>query len=324
MRWKRFTIPIQILCNVDYDRPLRISFYDARSNGPPVLIGNFDSTFTRLSEGTGQILSILDDKRAQSGRFKLEEFTVEERFSFYDYLKGGIQLNLVTAIDFTASNRPPSDPQSLHSLTSGQMNPYEWCLRSVGEVLCPYDSDQLFPVLGFGANFGGGVQHCFPLTFAPNAPCVQGLEGIVGAYKNALVQVQLSGPTLFAPVIRYTSALADRSFRESRTYTILLIITDGVINDMPDTKDAIVEAGRLPLSIIIVGVGSADFRAMDELDADEVPLVSRRGVKMVRDLVQFVPFSKFARAHYSVLASEVLEEVPRQLVEWARLAGIKP
>lgn len=33
---------------------------------------------------------------------------------------------------------------------------------------------------------------------------------------------------------------------------------------------------ELPLSIIIVGVGAADFSAMDELDADEVPLYSQR------------------------------------------------
>lgn len=33
---------------------------------------------------------------------------------------------------------------------------------------------------------------------------------------------------------------------------------------------------ELPLSIIIVGVGSADFSAMDELDADEKPLYSMR------------------------------------------------
>ena len=88
--------------------------------------------------------------------------------------------------------------------------------------------------------------------------------------------------------------------------------------------DAIVDAGRIPLSIIIVGVGNADFAAMDRLDADDVPLVSRGGHKMVRDLVQFVPFNKFANAHYSMLASEVLEEVPRQLCDWARMNGVRP
>ena len=42
-----------------------------------------------------------------------------------------------------------------------------------------------------------------------------------------------------------------------------MIITDGVINDLQASIDQIVRASRLPLSIIIVGVGSADFTAMD-------------------------------------------------------------
>jgi hypothetical protein len=40
---------------------------------------------------------------------------------------------------------------------------------------------------------------------------------------------------------------------------VLLIITDGEINDMPQTIDAIVASAQQPMSIIIVGVGSADF-----------------------------------------------------------------
>lgn len=35
---------------------------------------------------------------------------------------------------------------------------------------------------------------------------------------------------------------------------------------------SIVRGSELPLSIIIVGVGNADFKAMEVLDADVVPL----------------------------------------------------
>ena len=55
----------------------------------------------------------------------------------------------------------------------------------------------------------------------------------------------------------------------SQQYFILLMLTDGAISDMNNTKLAIIEASRLPMSIIIVGVGNADFDAMNELDADE-------------------------------------------------------
>ncbi|VUZ53300.1 unnamed protein product, partial [Hymenolepis diminuta] len=44
---------------------------------------------------------------------------------------------------------------------------------------------------------------------------------------------------------------------------------------MPQTKAAVVNASRLPISIIIVGIGAADFSAMEELDGDEIRLTSR-------------------------------------------------
>jgi copine 5/8/9 len=60
----------------------------------------------------------------------------------------------------------------------------------------------------------------------------------------------------------------------NQSYNILLIITDGVISDMPKTIDEIVRGSELPLSIVIVGVGDADFDSMETLDADTNPLYS--------------------------------------------------
>jgi hypothetical protein len=207
---------------------------------------------------------------------------------------------------------------------SSDLNPYERCICAVGEILCQYDNDQRFVVLGFGGIVEGRPNHCFNLTFNPEAPEVLGLNGILGAYRHALSQVPLSGPTLFTPLIRTASAAADQAWQASRTYSILLIITDGVINDMDDTIDAIIDAGDKALSIIIVGVGGANFDAMRALDADENQLVSRQGRKMARDIVQFVPFRKFANQHYSKLAAEVLAEIPKQFIEWANFHGILP
>lgn len=328
MKWKKANVPYQVFCNVDPERPIRISVFDRRSFKASVLIGYIDTSFSNLCENINQSLDLTDSKNKKVGSLKIHEINLHQRFSFYDYIHGGIQLNLIVGIDFTSSNGYPNSPNSLHYLdkSGDSFNQYQQCIKSVGEILCPYDTDQLFPVLGFGAKFGNQTttQHCFPLTFDNEKPCVKGLDGILDVYQNALSQVCLSGPTLFAPIIRYANQLAVQSFQESKTYTILLILTDGIINDMQDTCDAIVEAGRLPLSIIIVGVGNANFNKMDILDADDSPLISRTGEKECRDLVQFVPFNKFANLHYSLLAAEVLEEVPRQLMEWAEMNGVRP
>lgn len=64
--------------------------------------------------------------------------------------------------------------------------------------------------------------------------------------------------------------------QHNQKYMILLIITDGIINDMKDTIDQVVRGSSLPLSIIIVGVGDADFSSMDVLDADDEPLFSKK------------------------------------------------
>ena len=43
---------------------------------------------------------------------------------------------------------------------------------------------------------------------------------------------------------------------------------------MQNTIDEIVKASGLPLSVIIIGVGDADFDSMVQLDADVTPLYS--------------------------------------------------
>ena len=75
----------------------------------------------------------------------------------------------------------------------------------------------------------------------------------------------------------------------STVYQTLLIITDGEIHDMDQTIDKLIQATELPLSIIIVGVGNANFENMSRLDGDN-GLFGSNGVRARRDIVQFVPF----------------------------------
>lgn len=77
------------------------------------------------------------------------------------------------------------------------------------------------------------------------------------AYQQAIQSVTLWGPTNFAPMIKHVAQFAAQAGPNS--YFVLLILTDGAITDMANTTSAIVEASFLPLSIIIVGVGGADF-----------------------------------------------------------------
>merc|ERR1712087_701200 len=113
--------------------------------------------------------------------------------------------------------------------------------------------------------------------------------------------------------------------QRTQSYNILLIITDGVINDMQRTIDGIVDATNLPLSVIIVGVGDADFTNMEMLDADDIPLRHSQSWKvMQRDIVQFVPFNAFKEQHISAIARETLEEIPAQVTSFMSQQGFYP
>jgi hypothetical protein len=252
--------------------------------------------------------------------------------SFIGYLRTGMNINLTIGIDFTGSNGSYSDPRSLHYLNNG-MNDYEKAIRSCGDILAYYDDDQLFPVFGFGfkfidsSNYQSGIYNYdnYPVNCNTSDPNIHLIDNVLKEYRQFITKVTLWGPTNFAPMINDLNREVKENLKNGLVmhYNILLILTDGQINDMQDTIDGLVEASFLPISVIIVGIGDGNFGNMDILDADDNPLYDRRRRKADRDLVQFVPFNDY-KNDPPKLAEQVLEEIPRQVVEYYTHKGIKP
>ena len=94
--------------------------------------------------------------------------------------------------------------------------------------------------------------------------------------------------------------------------------------DMQQTIDALVRGSRLPLSVVIVGVGDADFSSMEKLDGDGQKLRAANGTIAARDIVQFVPFSKYREQSMGRLAAETLCEIPRQMVNYMKAQHFVP
>lgn len=239
-------------------------------------------------------------------------FNTSQKLDFTELLKHGLQISLMVGVDFTSSNGPPFDSRSLHYLGGTEPNEYERAIRSCGNILAYYDSDQLFPLFGFGGIpcGKGDVEHVFPLNYSSD-PSVLGIDLMIETYKTALGKTQLYGPTYFSPILNNLYKFVQTSSNKM-TYYVLLLITDGIINDIQETIDSIVKCSELPISIIIIGVGSADFSTMDILDGDNIPLQNSQGVFTQRDIVQFVPFKNF-EVNAAKLSEEVLKELPGQI-----------
>uniref|UniRef100_A0A673Y2P5 Copine-2 n=1 Tax=Salmo trutta TaxID=8032 RepID=A0A673Y2P5_SALTR len=331
--WKPFTVPLISLCDGDVDRSIKVLCYDYDNDGSHDFIG--DCNFS-LSVPFRQVeFECINPKKQKkkksyknSGIIILKSCKVERDYTFLDYILGGCQIMFTVGIDFTASNGNPREPSSLHYINPLGSNEYLSAILAVGQIIQDYDTDKMFPALGFGAQLPPDwkVSHEFAINFDPTNPFCQGVEGIAQAYSACLPHIRFYGPTNFSPIITHVARFATQALQQETAaqYFTLLIITDGVISDMDEARHAIVQAAKLPMSIIIIGVGNADFAAMEFLDGDSSVLRSYTGEEAVRDIVQFVPFRDFRNAPKETLAKSVLAELPQQVTQYFKQRNLSP
>ena len=113
--------------------------------------------------------------------------------------------SVVFGIDYTSSNEmlgaDSFDGKCLHDIdpTGKVLNPYQQVMRTLGEVLNNFDDDRQMPAFGFG-DVETTDKSVFPLKKETNGVC-DNLEDMLETYNKVTPNVELSGPTSFAPVI---------------------------------------------------------------------------------------------------------------------------
>uniref|UniRef100_A0A674NFB5 Copine-3 n=1 Tax=Takifugu rubripes TaxID=31033 RepID=A0A674NFB5_TAKRU len=333
--WKPFRIPLQSLCGGDVEKPIKVDCFDHNNSGSHEIIGCFETNLAHIQQASATYAAEFDciNKKKKekkkgyknSGVIIVKKCSIVKEYTFLDFIMGGCQINFTIAIDFTGSNGDPRLPNSLHYINPQGYNEYLSAIWAVGNVIQDYDSDKMFPAFGFGAQIPPRMQvsHEFPINFNPSNPFC---AGVIQAYQQCLPQVKLYGPTNFSPIINHVAQFGKQAVHQqtASNYFVLLIITDGVITDMDETRSAIVNASSLPMSIIIVGVGGADFTAMEFLDGDDGILRSATGQAAMRDIVQFVPFRQFQNAPQEMLTQSVLAEIPGQVTSFFNTMKLKP
>lgn len=144
------------------------------------------------------------------------------------------------------------------------LNPYQQVIKILCSTLEKFDDDGLIPVFGFGD--AKTTNHSvFP--FYRDGHSCNGFQGVLKRYNEITPTIKLSGPTNFAPIINRAIKVQQQNGNQ---FTILIIITDGMVTNVEETRRAIVEATNHPLSIVVVGVGDGPFDLMKEFD-DELP-----------------------------------------------------
>ncbi|KAI4320164.1 hypothetical protein MLD38_033670 [Melastoma candidum] len=213
--------------------------------------------------------------------------------------------NLIVGIDFTKSNEWTGarsfNKKSLHHIGEG-LNPYEQAISIIGKTLAAFDDDNLMPCFGFG-DASTHDQDVF--SFYPEERCCNGFEEVL---TDILCTNHRDGH--------------DHCRKKRGQYHVLLIIADGQVTRSVDTErgrlspqeqktvDAIVQASKLPLSIILVGVGDGPWDTMQEFD-DNIP-------DREFDNFQFVNFTEIMSKNVPLSRKETefaltaLMEIPSQ------------
>lgn len=227
--------------------------------------------------------------------------------------------NLIVGIDFTKSNEWTGAKsfrrKSLHHI-GDSLNPYEQAISIIGKTLAAFDEDNLIPCFGFG-DATTHDQDVF--GFYPDERFCNGFEEVLRRYREIVPQLKLAGPTSFAPVIEMAMSIVEQSGGQ---YHVLLIIADGQVTRSVDTErgrlspqeqktvEAIVQASKLPLSIVLVGVGDGPWDMMREFD-DNIPA-------RAFDNFQFVNFTEIMAKNVPPIRKETefalsaLMEIPTQ------------
>ncbi len=245
-----------------------------------------------------------------------------DRFSNYSEVAAAVKhaglekSDIIVGIDFSASNewqgRKTYNSKCLHDVSNNKsFNPYQRVLSILGATMEQFDSDHMIPVYGFGDKNtkSNGV---FSIK-EHDKPCY-GFVDVLDSYSKKCPQVTMSGPTSLAPVIIKAIDIVKLKW----SYHILLVITDGQLNNDSTTVDAIVQASNYPISIIVVGVGDGPWDSMENYD-DNLPMRKFDNFQFV-NFHQVCQKAKHAEAGFALNA---LMEIPDQYKAICSLGYLK-
>ena len=241
-----------------------------------------------------------------------------DKISLIKLKKKGLNIDLSIAIDFTSSNGYPTRTDSLHYIKYGNINNYEKSIRACLDILSIYNKKDEYDVYGFGADINGILSNCFNISGTEDSK-IKGVENIIKDYKNTVNKVVFSGGTYLAPIINIINDKIS-SNKNNMNYNVLLIISDGHADDIDEIVDSIIKSSKLPLSIIIIGVGDDVSSDMKRLNGESGKLINSKGECLEKDIVQYVHFNDY-NENIEKLTQEVFRYIPHQIKDYFQNKG---
>ncbi|CAJ0928508.1 unnamed protein product, partial [Mesorhabditis belari] len=323
-QWMNFVVPLYIM-QFYQEGLLQLNVYNHFPNHDDLLIGSFSTTFIQIQRGPGYLNSYMlvnpeGKKKEEKMSVDLVHFEQTSCDSYFDLLNQGLNVHVGVAIDFTASNGDPTQPESLHFIHPHHPNSYTKIMLKTLPSIVGHARDNRITAIGFGAKIGHAHQmsNCFPLdssqidVFLRNPSeanfHVTGFDGLLNCYRRIRLEVMPFAPTEFADSIYHMSKFAKAATRLNMgLYFVLVVLTDGDVTNPKNTRDALIDACEAPISVVAVGIGNKDFSKIRALEAPN--LKHSDGRPLTRQVLSFVQESDLSN-------DDSLALLPYRIQQW--------
>ena len=208
--------------------------------------------------------------RSWMGKVKLAtniNTRIENYYKTYDELEAPLRLagvesmQMVVGIDFSKSNEWTGEKtyqRGLYDSKCGE-TPYGKALRIMSTIVSRFDDDNIYPVYRFGC-IHAQDKSVLPLMYPDREdPHFEGFDTVRKAYEHIAPQIEMSGPTTFAPMICQAIEVSKDCGNQ---YMVLVLLTDGDVTDMDADMKALQDASNYPVSIVVIGLGDGPFKRM--------------------------------------------------------------
>lgn len=311
---------------------IKVEIWDHSKIGRDKKVGTAYTTLARILSGADKFINSFDLKNRFMGTVCFGSFEVKQTLSMGEYLSLGISLRCFFAVNCSTSmevfNKSYVEgvPKTL----------IESAVEAVSDALLSKQQPPKLGFLGFSALKDGCRTTSFSFNQNERNCSVGSTAEALELYKKLYPTLEPAKPTKIEPVlerVRLMIKYQDRS--KPKVYSLLVILTDGDIQDQQACVDRIVECSSEPMSIAIVGIGLSNFNKLEFLESgvsqagaqkqdshskQQLPrqlsrLRDSKGKEGCRSIVKFVYYQNYA-GKPKELADAIFRELPTQMADY--------
>ena len=251
--WGHIELFKQFVCGRELSNALRFTVYDHQRSDTDNYLGQFETTLLDLQQNGTTEFDIINRVSGEfTGKFMIKYLSHCETPRLFDYRLFGVQLSATIAIDFSSSTCGLAFSNIGQHLETGVFS-YRYAINDVCDLLQPLTMGQPYSAYAF-ADFPNGLKLKSLVTRRARETLLNATM-LLRSYEQSKRTAKFPSTAQLMPVIETARDDARRKWDQERTISILAVITNGLVADLPAAIDSLVDAEEEPLVVILVVMG---------------------------------------------------------------------